>query len=82
MTYEELLELLDDQVVANAKIVNNEIVLKESSKFILGLHSVVKIHAPQEITLPDGSYGTNCQQCDGLVYPCQTIEAIKKDVKS
>lgn len=81
MTYEELMELLDDQVVANAKILNNEIVWKESSKSAFALHSVVKIHAPQEITLPDGSYSYNCQECDGWVYPCQTIEAIKKDLK-
>jgi hypothetical protein len=81
MTYDELLDKLTDKVVAKAKIVNNEIVWNKSPKSAFALHSIVKIHAPQEITLPDGSYSYNCQECDGWVYPCQTIEAIKKDVK-
>lgn len=82
MTYEELVELLDDQVVANAIIRNNEIVWRESAKSPFALRSVVRMHAPQEITLPDGSYGNNCQECNGWVYPCQTIEAIRSEIDS
>jgi hypothetical protein len=35
--------------------------------------AVLELHKPQEITLPDGSYGVNCEHCDGWVYPCKTM---------
>lgn len=41
------------------------------------LRAVVELHPPQEITLPDGSWGFNCVSCDGLTYPCLTIEVIE-----
>jgi hypothetical protein len=41
------------------------------------LRAVVELHKPQKITLPDGSWGMNCDECDGWVYPCLTIQTIK-----
>ena len=44
---------------------------------VKALRAVVELHKPQEITLPDGSWGTNCKLCDGWSYPCLTIETIR-----
>jgi hypothetical protein len=46
-------------------------------KAALIIRSAFKLHAPQEITLPDGSWGNNCTYCDGWTYPCATIRNIK-----
>ncbi len=45
------------------------------------LHDLIKFHIPQEITLPNGEWGVNCNSCDGWVYPCATIEIISKGLK-
>ena len=46
------------------------------------LRAVVELHKPQEITLPNGEWGQNCYLCDdGWNYPCQTIQAIEKELK-
>lgn len=45
------------------------------------LRAVVELHQPQDITLPDGSWGENCSVCDnGWTYPCRTIQAIEKEL--
>ena len=44
------------------------------------LRAVVELHKPQEITLPNGEWGTNCIICDGWQYPCGTIQAIEKEL--
>ena len=45
------------------------------------LSAIVELHKPQEITLPNGDWGTNCGHCDiGFTYPCPTIQAIEKEV--
>ena len=31
-------------------------------------------HEPQEITLPNGEYGTNCRHCDGIEWPCEAMK--------
>lgn len=47
----------------------------------LALRAVVELHQPQDITLPDGSWGENCSVCDnGWTYPCRTIQVIKKEL--
>lgn len=47
--------------------------------FMKALRAVVELHKPQEITLPNGDWGSNCAYCDiGFEYPCPTIEAIEK----
>ena len=40
------------------------------------LRAVVELHQPQEITLPDGSWGKGCKECDSWSYPCLTIEIV------
>lgn len=47
----------------------------------LALRAVVRLHKPQEITLPNGEWGTNCILCDGFDYPCPTIRVIKRELK-
>ena len=45
------------------------------------LRAVVELHKPQDITLPDGSWGENCIICDGWQYPCGTIQKIMDELK-
>ena len=49
---------------------------KQIVKVLLAQRLVMQLHAPQEITLPDGSWGRNCVHCDGWIYPCKTMELI------
>ena len=42
------------------------------------LQDLIKFHVPQEITLPNGEWGYNCNSCEGWVYPCATIIIIKE----
>jgi hypothetical protein len=44
------------------------------------LRAVVELHKPQDITLPNGKWGTNCILCDGFDYPCPTIRIIEKEL--
>ena len=46
-------------------------------KAALIIKAAFKLHASQEITLPDGSWGLNCVHCDGWIYPCETIKSIQ-----
>ena len=46
----------------------------------MALLAVVELHKEQEITLPNGEWGSNCIACDGWLYPCPTIEAIEKEL--
>jgi hypothetical protein len=46
------------------------------------LMAVIELHEPHEITLPDGSLGLNCDDCDGWVYPCSTIAAILEGMRA
>lgn len=41
------------------------------------LSAVVELHKAQEITLPDGSWGQNCKECDNNWGKCATIQAIE-----
>ena len=47
----------------------------------LALRAVVELHKPQDITLPNGEWGTNCIICDGWQYPCETIQTIERELK-
>ena len=60
MTYDELLEIVDCASLVHPK----------------PLLEVIKLHKPQEITLPNGEWGTNCVVCDKWEYPCSTIDTI------
>jgi len=46
----------------------------------IALRAVVELHKPQEITLPDGSWGQNCKECDNNWDDCSTIKAIKSEL--
>jgi len=50
--------------------------LKHFREMVATLRRINDLHAPQEITLPDGSWGTNCRHCDGWEFPCATIYAM------
>ena len=55
---------------------------KELDKSIrAALRAVQSLHTFQEITLPDGSWGVNCVECDGHSYPCNTIKVIIKEIR-
>ena len=45
------------------------------------LRAVVELHKLQEITLPDGFYGQNCQECDNLWGYCPTLIAITEELE-
>jgi len=70
VTYDELLEALKYQA-------EHKMGIKEHQSFI-ALVDIVKLHKPQEITLPNGEWGDCCVECDGLNYPCSTIRFIEK----
>lgn len=69
MTHDELLD----------KLINFK-EMSDIGKQQNALRAVVELHKPQKITLPDGSWGVQCSECDGLVYPCRTIFVVKKEL--
>ena len=69
MTHDELLASIEQMMNHDA------IFMKDALRAVVGLHK------PQDITLPNGDWGTNCTQCDGWEYPCPTIQAIEKELK-
>ena len=73
MTHDELLAKIEATIDVEY--------FKESWLGLLALRAVVELHKPQDITLPDGSWGENCCVCDnGWTYPCRTIQAIEKEL--
>jgi hypothetical protein len=38
-------------------------------------------HEPQEITLPNGEYATNCTHCDGIEWPCEAMKGNAEEPK-
>ena len=68
MTHDELLAICDNYS------------FKDSAEPVKALRAVVELHKSQEITLPNGEWGRNCQHCDtGWIYPCPTIQAIERE---
>jgi hypothetical protein len=66
-------------------MIHNELlnkIIKSGDTFIdNALRAVVELHQPQDITLPDGSWGENCCICNnGWTYPCRTIQVIEKEL--
>ena len=70
MTHDELLAKL-----------NPVLTVTNITKQYEALRAVVRLHKAQEITLPNGEWGTNCILCDGFDYPCPTIRVIKRKLK-
>jgi len=73
MTHDELLEL----IAANEEFYGDG---TNATPSWTALREVVELHKPQDITLPNGEWGTNCIICDGWQYPCETIQAIEKEL--
>lgn len=69
MTHEELLAKL-----------NPVVTVSNITKQYHALRAVMELHKPQEITLPNGEWGTGCVECDNWYYPCATIQAIEKQL--
>jgi len=70
MSYKELLAKIDYAIEGNPY-----------DEYISALRAVVELHQPQDITLPDGSWGENCCVCNnGWTYPCRTIQVIEKEL--
>ena len=67
MTHDELLAKIDSFTCC-------------SGAHELALRAVVELHKPQEITLPDGSWGQNCKECDNNWGLCSTIKAITEQL--
>jgi hypothetical protein len=72
MTYDELLEAVNSPTYMQSRTLDHP---------YIALRAVVELHSPQDITLPNGDWGSNCIECDGLFYPCPTILAIKKELQ-
>ena len=53
-----------------------ELAAKHYKEMLQALKRITDLHSSQEITLPDGSWGSNCKHCDGWEYPCATITAM------
>ena len=70
MTHDELLAELNSYQCGSAF----------AEMFKNAVRAVVELHKPQDITLPNGEWGTNCIICDGWQYPCGTIQAIEKEL--
>ena len=74
MTHEELLVKITEK--------QDPCCFQSDPRAWLILRAVVELHKPQDITLPDGSWGENCSVCDnGWTYPCRTIQVIEKELQ-
>ena len=69
MTHDELLAKINYDIEGNPY-----------DEYMQAIRAVVELHKPQDITLPNGEWETNCIICDGWQYPCGTIQAIEKEL--
>ena len=76
MTHDELMARLDGQI-ESSKVIGCKCPACDNA---VALRAVVELHKPQDITLPNGEWGTTCIICDGWQYPCGTIQAIEKEL--
>jgi len=75
MTHDKLIEYIDDSTDG----LKHEHLFEKLLANTKALRAVVEFHQPQDITLPDGSWGKNCCVCmNGWTYPCRTIQVIEK----
>jgi len=71
MTHDELIATLNSKQFMDSRT-------PETPYF--ALRAVVELHKPQEITLPDGSWGQNCKECDNNWGLCKTIQIIEGEL--
>ena len=79
MTHDELLAKIKRKKQEGCEVLPN---CNECSSCVLSnaLRAVVALHKLQEITLPDGSWGQNCEICDNLWGFCPTLIAITEEL--
>ena len=76
MTHDKLIKYIDDSTDG----LKHEHLFEKLLANTKALRAVVELHKAQEITLPNGEWGSNCIICDGWSYPCPTIQAIEKEL--
>ena len=77
--YQKENKMTHDEVVDIAIVKDLNKLIRKQMKAI---DAVFELHKPQEITLPNGEWGTNCGHCDiGFTHPCPTIQAIEKELQ-
>ena len=76
MTHDKLIKYIDDSIDG----LKHEHLFEKLLANTKALRAVVELHKAQEITLPNGEWGSNCIICDGWSYPCRTIQAIEKEL--
>jgi len=76
MTHDKLIKYIDDSTDG----LKHEHLFEKLLANTKALRAVVELHKAQEITLPNGEWGSNCIICDGWSYPCRTIQAIEKEL--
>ena len=81
MTYEELLDEITAYERRTCNSAQDDSTCASLHPLAIALRAVVELHKPQDITLPDGSWGENCIICDGWQYPCGTIQKIMDELK-
>ncbi len=70
-----------DQLLIKLLVINaNESEQTRLSKTTQALRLIVELHKPIEITLPSGIKAQDCFSCVGNNYPCETIQAIDKEL--
>ena len=68
-----------DELLANINS-NNFMESRTLETPYLALRAVVELHKPIEIILPSGIKAEDCIFCNGHNYPCETIDAIEKEL--
>jgi len=79
MTHNELLEMIDFEVgCAELRY------LEAGLPFTKAIHAVVQLHKPEEFENGPDDYKLVCSHCQlgviGEIYPCETIQAIEKEL--
>ena len=80
MTHDELLAEITAYERRTCNSAQDDSTCVSLHPLAIALRAVVELHKPQDITLPNGEWGTNCIICDGWQYPCETIQAIEKEL--
>lgn len=76
MTREELIDAIDRQIV-----IAPPFTLGGYTMFLHSLRAVVELHKPQPTTIPSDPKCSACSGLDWCDYPCQTIQAIEKELQ-
>lgn len=80
MTHDELLAKIDE--MDGILYIHNETFagMGKGDKALLALRAVIELHKIILIKHLDDTDWYSCQACGGIEYPCETIEAIEKEL--